>query len=216
MIFRYNLVLKRNNDTQEFELPNLKSSNLLLKSFDIKTDQKAIDVKLSGKEAIVSYGESVFYQTNHFSLSEKMSRIIDADKLVFSVKNTSKEITNVEVTFNYEEDHGDIIYNQFYINLNAEGLATIVKDIINSGKYVTKIVWISPKKLTSIELTPRFVSEPEWLGTYKELANAQNQIIMDLTKDPYDPDFINQLRHYTLSVPEDLEKIGIIVYGFNH
>lgn len=216
MIFRYSLVLKRYNDLRKVELPNLKSNNLLLKSFDIKTDQKAIDVKLSGKDTIVAYGESVFYQTNHFSLADKMSQIVDATQLTFSIKNTSKDATNVEVTFNYEEDYGDIIFNNIYTNLNAEGLSTIVSDIISSGKYVTKVIWTSPKKLTSIELAPQFESEPAWLATYKELANAQNQIVMDLTKDPYDPDVINQLRHYTLSVPEELEKLGIIVYGFNH
>lgn len=216
MIFRYNLVLKRYNDLRTVELPNLKSNNLLLKSFDVKTDQKAIDVKLSGKDTIVAYGESVFYQTNHFSLTDKMSQIIGAPQLTFSIKNTSKDATNVEITFNYEEDYGDIIFNNIYTNLNAEGLSTIVTDIIRSGKYVTKIIWTSPKKLTSIELAPQFESDPAWLATYKELANAQNQIVMDLTKDPYDPDFINQLRHYTLSVPEDLEKLGIIVYGFNN
>lgn len=84
--FKYNLVLKR-GETKKLELPNLKSSGLLLKKFTITSDQKSFDVKLVGKETIFSYGEAVFYQANTFDLSDQISQIVDSDMLTMTIKN---------------------------------------------------------------------------------------------------------------------------------
>jgi hypothetical protein len=193
-----------------------------LRSFDIKSDNKSFDIKLKGKDTIVSYGEAVFYQTTCFDLTDKLAQIIDVDKLTVEVKNlcTAKDANtvNLMMKFNYSKlDDGNIIFNGIYTNLNAEGLSNILTEIGKSGKHITKIVWTSSHKLSSIEFTPQFETEPVWLKPIKEVANAQNQIVMDLMDDEkYEPDFINQLCYYTLSVPDNLEKIGVIVYGYNH
>lgn len=221
LTFHYNLVLKR-NDTRKIILPDLKSSCLLLRSFEIKSDHKAFDIKLIGKDTIVSYGEAVFYQTSHFDLSGKLSQIIDADELQVMVKNlcTPKDSSNVNLllTFNYSKlDDGVIIFNNIYTNLNAEGLANIIADLSKAGKHLTKFIWTSPNKLSSIELIPQFETEPIWLKPIKEISNNNNQIIMDLMdNDNYDGDFVNQLKYYNLSVPDNIEKLGVIVYGYHH
>jgi hypothetical protein len=174
-----------------------------------------------GKDTILSYGEAVFYQSSKFDLSDKISQIIDAEKIHVVIKNlcTAKEsnTVNINLTFNYDKiDDGVIIYNATYTNLNTEGLANILTDISKAGKYITKVIWTSPNKLTSIELNPQFETEPKWLSPLKEIANSNNQIIMDLANtDKYDSDLVNQLIYYTLSVPDNLEKIGIIVYGYS-
>jgi hypothetical protein len=221
LTFHYDLVLKR-NDTRKIVLPDLKSSCLLLRSFEIKSDHKAFDIKIIGKDTIVSYGEAVFYQTNVFDLSGKLSQIIDADELQVIIKNlcTPKDSNTVTIvlTFNYSKmDDGSVIFNNIYTNLNTEGLSNIVSDLSKAGKHLTKFIWTSPNKLSSIELNPQFNTEPQWLKPIKELVNNNNQIIMDLMNtDKYDPDLVNQLKYYTLSIPENIEKLGVIVYGYHH
>lgn len=220
LIFRYNLSLKR-SEIRKLDLPDLKSSCLILRSFEITSDQKSFDIKLTGKDTILSYGEAVFYQSTKFDLSDKLSQIIDSDKIQVQVKNlcTSKDanMVNLSMTFNYTKmNDGYIIYNNTYTNLNPEGLATILHDISHAGKHITKFVWTSPNKLSSIELIPQFASEPEWLQSIKEVANNQNQIVMDLNDPKYDPDLVNQLCYYTLTVPDNLEKLCVIVYGYDH
>jgi len=219
LVFHYNLVLKR-NDTRKILLPDLKSSCLILRSFEIVSEHKAFDIKLIGKDTIISYGEAVFYQSNKFDLSGKLSQIIDAGELQVIIKNlcNPKDLSNINVllTFNYSKlDDGIIIFNNVYTNLNPEGLSDIMSDLNNAGKYITKFIWTSPNKLSSIELLPQFKTEPIWLKPIKELANANNQIIMDLmdTKK-YDPDFSDLLKYYNLVIPDNIEKLGIIVYGY--
>jgi hypothetical protein len=134
---------------------------------------------------------------------------------------SAKEATVVKATliFHYSsftKDDGTIIFNNIYTNLASDGLSTILADLAKAGKYVTKIVMTSPSKLTSIELQPLFVSEPVWIKPIKELADTHNQIMMDLTNlDRYDPDLINQLMFYKLVIPDNVDRLGIIVYGYS-
>lgn len=221
LAFHYHLELKK-NETQKLHLPNLKSECLLLRSFEINSEYKSFEIKLTGKESIVSYSEAVFYRSNHFDLSENLSQIIDAEYIVVTVKNicTAKDanVVRLSMTFHYSKrNEGNIIYNNVYTNFNTEGMATILSDIASAGKHVTQIVWTSPNKLTSLELLPKFESDPIWLKPIKEITDSHNQIVMDLT-DPekYDPNLISQLLHYRLNVPENVEKIGVIVYGYHH
>lgn len=220
LIIRYNLSLKR-NETKIINLPDLKSSCFVLRSFELSCDNKSLDIKLNGKDTIISYSEAVLYQSCHFDLSDKLAQIIDSEKITCSIKNLTpaKEmnIVNIAIKFIYSKiDDGNIIFNQFYSNLNPEGLINIINDIIKAGKHITKIIWVSPNKLSSIKLIPQFETTPTWLTPITELSNNDNQIIMDLTDDKYDIDFVNQLTYYTLYLPDDVEKIGVIVYGYHH
>jgi hypothetical protein len=200
----------------------LKSSCLLLRSFEIDSEYKSFDIKIKGNDTIASYGEAVFYHSNMFDLSDKMAMIIDADAINVELRNlgnaSTKEanILKINLTFNYSKlNDGNIIFNNVYTNLNPEGLNTILSDISNAGKHVTKIIWTSSQKLTSLEFKPQFETDPEWLKPVREITDSQNHIIMNLTDDvKYDPDFVNQLSYYTLCVPPDLEKLGVIVYGY--
>src|SRR5438045_2661118 len=112
--FTYNLSLKR-GEIRKLELPNLKSSVLLLNSFTVTSDHKTFDINLKGKETIASYGEAVFYQTNTFDLSPQVAQIGDADQLIMTIKNlcTGKEANTVALTLklNYLKSEGNIIYN---------------------------------------------------------------------------------------------------------
>jgi len=217
LTFKYNLTLKR-GETKQLELPNLKSSGLLLRKFTMTSDQKSFDIKLVGKETILSYGEAVFYQSNTFDLSDQIAQIVDSDTLKMTIKNlcNGKDATTVSlsITLNYERTEGNIIYNNTYTNLNADGLANILEDIRKAGKHITKIVWTSPNKLTSLELKPQFECEPKWLDTVKAVADKNNRIVMDLSEEQYDPDFVTQLRYYTLNFSDNLERLGLIVYGY--
>lgn len=217
MIFKYNITLKR-GETRKLELPNLKYSSLLLRKFSILSDHKSFDIKLIGKETIFSYGEAVFYQTDAFDLSDQIAQIIDSDILTMVIKNlcTGKDTNTVslEITLNYLKTEGNIIYNNIYTNFNPEGLSNILEDIRKSGKHITKIVCTSPQKLSSMELKPEFESEPNWLQTIKVLCNQHNQIVVDLSSEEYDADFIQQLKYYSLILPDNLEKLGVIVYGY--
>ncbi len=215
--FTYNLTLKR-NETRKFDLPDVKSSLLILNNFSITSDQKTFDIKLSGKETIVSYGEAVFYQKSSFDLSDQIAQIIDADGLTLTIKNlcTGKDANTVKLTIklNYLKSEGNIIFNNIYTNLNMEGLANILEDVRKAGKYVTKVVWTSPNKLSTMELKPQFESQPGWLESRSFLADNNNQIIMDLSSDDFTADFIDQLKYYELTVPDNLERLGVIVYGY--
>ena len=217
MNFKYNLILKR-GETKKMELPNLKYSGLLLRKFSISSDQKAFDIKLVGKETIFSYGEAVFYHNSSFDLSDQIAQIIDSDTLSMTIKNlcTGKDnnTVNLGVTLNYTRTEGNIIYNNTYTNLNPDGLANILEDIRKAGKHITKIIFTSPNKLSLMELKPQFEADPKWLDPHKIMVNQQNQIVIDLSQDEYDPDMIHQLKYYTLSFSDNLEKLGVIVYGY--
>src|SRR5690349_19465911 len=132
LTFKYNLTLKR-GETKQLELPNLKSSGLLLRKFTMTSDQKSFDIKLVGKETILSYGEAVFYQSNTFYLSDQIAQIVDSDTLKMTIKNlcNGKDAATVSLSIilNYERTEGNIIYNNTYTNLNADGLANILEDI---------------------------------------------------------------------------------------
>ena len=144
MKIKYTLSLKRGELIKVF-LPDLKSSNLLLRSFEIKGENKAIDFKLIGKDTILSYGEAVFYQHTQFDLTDKVSQIIEAERLSVSIKNqcTSKDVQNLNlvVEFDYQPyNDANIIFNQLYTNLTTEGLSNILGDLVHCGKHVTKII----------------------------------------------------------------------------
>ena len=217
LAFKYNLTLKR-GETKTLELPNLKSSGLLLKKFSFVSDQKCFDIKLVGKENILSYGEAVFYQSSSFDLSDQIAQIVDSDTLRMIIKNlcVGKDAATVNLTIclNYARTDGNIIYNNTYTNLNPDGLANIMEDIKKAGKYITKIVWTSPNKLTSLEMRPQFESEPKWLEPVAAVADKNNQIVMDLSDEKYDPDFITQLKYYNLNFPDNIERLGLIIYGY--
>lgn len=217
MNFKYNFILKR-GEIKKIELPNLKYSGLLLRKFSIISDQKAFDIKLNGKETIFSYGEAVFYHNSCFDLSDQIAQIIDSDTLTMTIKNlcTGKDnnTVNLAVTLNYLRTEGNIIYNNTYTNLNPEGLANILEDIRKAGKHISKIIFTSSNKLSSLELKPQFEADPKWLDPHKILVNGLNQIILDLSKDEYDPDMMNQLKYYTLSFSDNIDKLGVIVYGY--
>jgi hypothetical protein len=220
MELRYDLTLKK-GETKRLDLPDFKSRCLLLRSFEVKSEYKTFDIKLVGKDTIISYGEAVFYQSNKFDLFDRMSQIIDADKIHMIVKNlcTAKDANTVKlsITFHYSKlDDGQIIYNCVFTNLNSEGLSNILKELSQVGKYVTKFVWTSPNKLSSIELIPQFESEPVCLKPIKELVNNQNHIVMNLTEPKYDSNLVNQLTFYNLVIPDNLEKLCVIAYGYNH
>lgn len=214
----YQLSLKR-TETRKIELPNLKSKCLLVRSFEIRSDQKTFDIKISGADTILSYGEAVFYQASKFDLSDKISQIVDAERVFVTIKNlcTSKEANNVNMTliFYYTKmDDGNIIFNNIYPNLNVEGLSSIIGDITTCGKIVTKIIWTSPNKLSTIELIPQFETEPQLYTPIKEVVNGQNQVVMNLTDHKYNPHLLDQLKYYSLVLPDNLEKLGVIVYGY--
>jgi len=216
----YNRVLKR-SETVKIQLPDLKSSCLVLSSFEINTSHKEVDFKLKGKDIICSYGEAVFYQTCLFDLSDKLSQIIEADKITVDVKNlcTVKDMSNINIklTFTYAKmDEGIILFNNIYTMLNADGLSNILGDISKAGKHITKIILTSPNQISSVELVPQFESDPIWLKPVKFVSNKNNQIIIDLNSDELETDLIPQLCHYTLTVPDNLEKLGVIVYGYTH
>jgi hypothetical protein len=219
----YRVSLKK-TETKKFELPDLKSSHLFLKSFEVVSDVKSIEIKISAndKNTIIAYGEAVFHKSTDFDLSEKISSIIDADALYVTVRNlcSTKEtnVVNVKIIFRYAQTLNNlIVYNNMYNNLTPDILPNILSDIHKCGKHITKIIWTSPNRIGGLELVPQFESNPSWLVPIKEFANEQNQIIMDLTDSKrYDPNLINQLKYYNLVVPDNVEKLGVIVYGFSN
>lgn len=214
----YQLVLKK-NEMKKFALPNHKFSGLLLSSFSVTCDQKALDIRLTGKDTIVAYGEAVLYYCNEFTLDDKLIQVMEADKIYMSVKNlcVAKDVNSVSVTmtFNYNKNkHDNIIFNNTYTNLTSEGLHNMLCDISGAGKYVNKIIWTSPNKLTSFELVPQFKSTPECIKTITVTANDSNQIVMNLLDPEYDADLVGQLVHYNLVIPTTIDKLGIIVCGY--
>lgn len=217
LAIKYNLVLKR-GETKKIELPNLKSGSLLLRKFTITSDQKSFDFKLVGKETIVSYGEAVFYQSNTFDLTDQIALIADSDTILMTVKNlcVGKDLNTVNllVTLHYVKTDGNIIYNNTYTNLNPEGLSNIIDDIRKAGKYLTKIIFTSPNKLSAIEFRPQFECEPAWLTPISITSDKNNQIVIDLSGDEYG-NLSSELRNYILGgLPDNIDKLGVIVYGY--
>lgn len=212
---KYDLVLKR-SEVKRIELPNLKSNGLLLKKFTMISEQKSFDIKLVGKETIISYGEAVFYQSNIFDLNDQLALIVDSDTISMIVKNlcVGKDAgVNLSIVLDYVKTDGNIIYNNTYNNLNAEGLANIVEDIRKAGKYLTKIIFTSPNKLSSINFKPQFIADPAYLNQITVNSDRNNHVIMDLSNDEYG-NFSSESRHYILSIPDNIEKLGVIVYGY--
>jgi hypothetical protein len=109
-------------------------NNFTLRSFEINSDQKAIDIKLSGKDTIVAYGETVFYQSNQFNPSDKLSQIIDAEKMQIVIKNlcTSKDahvfwgvnqrwlvdllVHRVDYGYDYRRNHTLFVFFDYIVN----------------------------------------------------------------------------------------------------
>ena len=217
--FEYNLTLKR-NETKNFNFPNLKSNGLVLKTFSMDSTSKMLDVKLKGKDNIFSYGEAVLYNTTSFDLSDQISQIIESDELLFTVKNLGydKDLhkIDIKVTLLYDRADGDIIYNNMYTNLNEEGMAHVIDDIRKAGKHITKIIFTSPNKMSALRFIPQFKSDPEWLSEINALPNNKNQIVIDLSDEKYDADFVDHLKYYYLIAPDNVERLGLIVYGYSN
>lgn len=231
--FTYQISLKR-GETKKYELPNLKSSGLMLQNFTVifKGEHRAIrtyDIKIIGKETIVSYGEAVLYQTQTcdsseqitFDLAEQVTQIVESDGLTMMIKNLStvKDVVNscLEIVLCYKKTQGTVIFNNVYTNLNPDGMFGILEDIRKAGKHITKVIFTSSSKLSTFELTPQFSAEPVWLKPITILADQKNQIVIDLSDEKYDAEFINNLKYYILTPPStNVEKLGLIVYGYSH
>lgn len=215
--FKYELSFRR-NDAKTLDLPNLKSNSLTLQSITVDSTNKAFDLKLTGNgKNIITYGEAVFYQKKTFDLSDQTSQIVNSDALQIYIKNMSKgkEVVKCTLILNYVQTEGNIIYNNSYTNLNEEGLANVLSDIRHAGR-ATKIIFMSPQKLATIELTPQFTSNPQWLTTQKLVPDQNNQVIIDLNSEEqdFDVEFVDQLKYYDLSLPDNIETLCLVVYGF--
>lgn len=216
--FTYNLLLKRGSDVKNIKLPILKESDLIPKKMIVKSEQKMLEIKMIGKETILSIGESILYQKSEFDLANQISQIIDCDQLELVIKNlcADKNVPTVPVTIilNYEKTHSNIIYNNIYQNLSPDTLKAILEDIAKTGKYISKIVFTSPNHLSSIKLTPQFESTPQWLKPIELISNNRNEIIIDMSSEMFDPDLINQLKYYTLTLADNVDRLGLVIYGF--
>jgi hypothetical protein len=163
----------------------------------------------------------VFHQTDSFDLSDQVSQIVESDILTLTVKNltTGKDATtvNCNIILSYQRTEGNIIYNNTYTNLNPDGLANILEDIRKSGKYITKIYFTSPEALSGIELEPQFKSDPEWLNPIKLTRDSQhNHIVVDLSNQEWDADFVENLRYYRMVLPDNVEKLCVVIHGYVH
>jgi hypothetical protein len=217
----YPVTIKR-NDSIKLELPNLKSSCLIpIKLNFVFLESKSFDIKLSGKETILSLGEAVLLQSTTFNLSDYQSLICESpDTLELTIKNLntgSSRDHSLTVHITYEKHSGHLIYHSLYGNLTPDTFRQILCDIRKSGKYINRIILTSSSKLTAITLNPILTTTPEWLQTYNLLADANNQIVINLSGDDFDQEFIDQLRHYELIIPESTDsnmKLGLLIYGF--
>jgi hypothetical protein len=219
---RYTLTMRR-GETRQFELPDFRSSWQILKYLSVESDRKTYDIKLIGKETICSYGEAVFYHTSKFDLSDKMPQIADAEKIKLVIRNItdgkdSSTPLTIGIVLTYVKTPGSLIFNNTYVNLNPEGLATIIDDIIKSGKHLSKVIMTSPNKLNLIELKPQFESDPLLLKPIKLSADCQNHVILDFeemeSNGQFEYDVQSSLKYYNICVSENIEKIGILVYGY--
>lgn len=216
-LFTYTLNIKR-GDSTKLTLPNMKYESLFLTEISVSgQNYTQTEIKLIGKEPIITINEAVFYHSQTFSLKDQLSQITSANELILSVKNlnSNKDIPFITIvmTLTYSKIEGNIIFSNSYINLNVEGLSGIMEELKKLGKYVTKIIWVSQNKLTSLEFKPLCTSVPEIYPVYKFIADSHNKIIIDLRA--VDSLYIEDLKHYTMILPENIEKLGIIVYGFN-
>lgn len=209
--FTYNLVLRR-NESRSIDLPELASIGQFLHKIIVHCEHRELDLKLMGKETLLSCGEAVLYHKNTFDLSNQKTNIVDSEKIKLTIKNLSgiKDPSNkITLIMIYYQVEGNIIYNNVYTNLNVDGMNDIINDIIKAGKHPIKLVFTSPNKLSSLELIPLLESNPIWLQPITLTASDNNQITLNLTTD-----LICQLRFYTIKLSDNIEKLGVIVYGF--
>lgn len=216
--FTYKIKQLRRNEDRRFELPNLKSDNLLLHSIEFIGDQKFIELKLCGMGVnIISYGEAMLNHQTLFDLSNRISQIIDAERLSFNIRNTgnsgNNQLIDCTLLFKYTKiNDGEIIGNQTFSNFSADGLESIIGYINSSGKYVNKCVLTSNKPISSISLVPKCTSDIDWNPSIDILADKNNKVIIDFNS--YEFDLLQRLPFYTLSLPDNIEKLYLVIYGY--
>ena len=67
--------------------------------------------------------------------------------------------------------------------------------------------------MTGLEFKPLFECDPKWIESIKLCADAHNWIVMDMMSDDYF-ELMDHLSYYQLVVPENTDKLGVIVYGY--
>jgi hypothetical protein len=184
----------------------------------LTSNLKQLEIEVTGRGAIFKLNESIFYDNTIIDLTEYSSQIISSNELIMNVKNVNIAInkdgqTNIiSIKLTYKPYNGGIIFSNSYVNLEKKGLSDIIDELSKVSKYVTKIVFTSPSKLSSIDLVPLCKSIPEQFKSYTYIANSDNKIIIDLNEHK---SFIENIKYYSLNLQEDLDKLCVVVYGFN-
>jgi hypothetical protein len=213
----YDLELAR-QEIKKLVLPNMKSKSMFLYQIELLSNNlKQIEIEVTGRGPIFKLNEAIFYDTTVINLNDYINQIISSNELIMNVKNVNMAInkdgqTNIiSIKLSYKSYEGGIIFSNSYVNLEKKGLNDIIDELSKVSKYVTKIVFTSPSKLSSIELVPLCKSIPEQFKSYTYIADSNNKIIIDVN----DTSFIDNIKYYSLNLQEELDKIGVVVYGFN-
>ena len=215
--FQYSLQLKK-GETTKLVLPDMKYDSYFLTNMTISgKDHTLSEIKLTGKDPLLTINEALFYQSSSFNFQDQLSQIIASPELILTLKNlnNAKDVPfiSINVDLTYSKVEGNIIYSNCYINLNVEGVSGILDELKKLSKHITKLAFVSPNKLSSIEFKPLCTSLPEQYPHHTFIVDSYNKIIIDINEtDPY---LIDNLKYYSLVVPDNIEKLGIIVYGFN-
>jgi hypothetical protein len=217
----YDLELER-QEIKKFILPNMKSNSMFLSQIELLTSNlKQIEIEVTGRGPIFKLNESIFYDNTIIDLNDYNNQIISSNELVMTIKNVNVAInkdgqTNIiSVKLTYKHYNGGIIFSNSYINLEKKGLNDIIDELSKVSKYVTKIVFTSPSKLSSINLVPLCKSIPEQFKSYTCIANSNNKIIIDIKNENLNTSFIENIKYYSLVLQEELDKLCVVIYGFN-
>lgn len=203
--FLYVVKLTR-NEQMKITFPNLKNKKMLpdFISFECDQSEYPFDVKIVGKDTLLSITDMVFMYKKSF----KLQCHLISDDTIMTIKNIAppqdKFLYELRCRIVYKVVEPELIFNSTYKNLCVYN--TILDDIIKC-KNVSHIILFGTD-INSIKLIPKCESTPLYYASYT-FEPVDNMINID------DNVLLSNIHMYNLYLDGDNEKIGLIVYGFN-
>ena len=209
--FKYTTKLLK-GESVKLLLPNIKYNFKVLSYITFESQSNQFEAKIIGKDTIASFSEAIFYYTKSFDLSVQQHQITISEDVYLQLKNlASKDPLTITCTMLYRPAHERMLYNNTYSSFTRDVHSDIINEIFTSSKHITKIIFTSPNELTSIEFAPICDSTPSMYESYEYEPDDEDKHVI-IIENP-DPIFISELQQYKFITQDNLDKLGVTVYG---
>lgn len=216
--FTYDLSLNK-NETLKLELPNLRHNNMIISKVDFSSNSNEYEAKLCGKDTIAIFNEALFFVFKDFDLKNYQHLISDSECIYFNIKNliTVKDKLYLKLKLNiyYTTVDPYILYTNVIKNPTHDTLLDIIKEInnIKNKKKISNIVFTTDNNLNFIKFTAVCESSQLYFKDYLFKSDNPNNECINYIDCELDIKLVTNIIQYKIEVPEDIIKLGVIIYG---